>query len=63
MFPVAESFHFFKGWADLCLHLIKQCGPESVAEIGIVEIIDIAPETVITVSAFRDETMDVRVPF
>lgn len=63
VFPVAESFHLFKGWADFCLHLIKQGGPESVAEIGIVEIIDIAPETVITVPAFRDETMDVGVPF
>ena len=60
---ITESFNLFKGWADFGFHFIKQGGPESVAQIGIAEMIDIAPETVVTVAAFRDETMDMRVPF
>ena len=54
---------FFKGRADFCLHLIKQGGTESVAEISVVEMTDIAPETVIAVPAFRNETMDMGIPF
>lgn len=63
MFLITESFHLIKGRADLCLHLIKKGGTESVAEIGVVEITDIAPETVAAVPAFRNETMDMGVPF
>lgn len=63
MFLITESFHLFKGRADFCLHLIKQGSTESVAQISEVEIIDFAPETVIAVPAFRNETMDMGVPF
>ena len=63
MLLITESFYLFKGWTDFGFHFIKQGGPESIAQIVIVEIIDIAPETVVTVATFRDETMDMRVPF
>lgn len=63
MFLITESFHLIKGRADLCLHLIKKGGTESVAEIGVVEITDIAPETVAAVPAFRNETMDMGASF
>lgn len=36
---------------------------ESIAEIGIVEVIDAAPETVIAVAAFRNQAVDMWVPF
>lgn len=63
MLLITEGFYLFKGWTDFAFHFIKQCGPESVAQIIIVEMIDIAPETVVTVATFRDETMDMWVPF
>ena len=34
-----------------------------VSTESIVEMIDITPESIITVTAFRDETMDMRIPF
>lgn len=46
----------------ICLQL-SQSGTGSVAEIRVVEIMDIAPETVIAVPAFRNETMDMGIPF
>ena len=36
---------------------------ESIAKESIVEMRDITPESIITVTAFRDETMDMRIPF
>ena len=36
---------------------------ESIAKESIVEMGDITPESIITVTAFRDETMDMRIPF
>jgi len=39
------------------------CGAEGIAEKSIVEIVDIAPEAVVTVAAFGNEAMDVGIPF
>ena len=62
VFPVAEGFYFFKGRTDFCLHLIKQDGTEGIAQVSVVEMIDIAPETIVTVPAFGNETVDMWVP-
>lgn len=58
MFLVAEGFYFFKGWEDFSFHFIKQGGAESDAQVGVVKVAGIAPETVITITAFRNEAMD-----
>ena len=45
--------------------LRKSCGrpsSESIAEAGIVEVIDIAPETIIAVTTFRNKAVYVRIP-
>ena len=63
MFLVTTGFHLFERRTGSGLHLIKQGGTESVAEISVVEMIDIAPEPVIAVPAFRNETMDMGIPF
>ena len=63
MFLVTTGFHLFERRTDSGLHLMKQGGTESVAEISVVEMIDIAPEPVNAVSAFRNETMDMGIPF
>jgi len=39
------------------------CGAEGIAEKSIVEIVDIAPEAVVTVATFGNEAMDVWIPF
>ena len=63
MLLVAESLNLFKRWSELSLHFIKKGSTESIAEISIVEMIYAAPETVIAVTTFGNETVDVRVPF
>ena len=40
----------------------QQGSAESIAEVGIVEVIDIAPETIIAVTTFRNKAVYVRVP-
>ena len=63
MFPVASGLNFFKGRTDFCFHFIKKRSPKGVAKISIVKMSDAAPEAVMAVSAFRNETMDVGIPF
>ena len=63
MFKIATCRNFFKGRADAEQHFLKESGTESIAKESIVEMRDITPESIITVTAFRDETMDMRIPF
>ena len=63
LFLVAEGLYFFKRGSDLSLHFIEKRGTESVTEERIIKIFYITPETVIAVTAFGNETVDVRVPF
>ncbi len=62
VFPVTAGFHLFEGRAEFFPHFIQQGGAESIAEVGIVEVIDLAPETVIAIAAFRNQAVDVGVP-
>ena len=36
---------------------------ESIAEVGIVKVIDITPKTVIAVAALRNQAVDMWIPF
>lgn len=63
VFPVAAGFDFFKGGANPGFHFIEQGGTEGVTEECIVKVIDVAPKPIITVSPFRNEAVDVRIPF
>ena len=63
MFPVAAGFDFFKRGSDFSLHFIEQGSAESVTKERIVKIIDVTPESIVTVAAFRNEAVDMRVPF
>ena len=62
VFPVTAGFHLFEGRAEFFPHFIQQGGAESIAEVGIVEVIDLAPETVIAIAAFGNQAVDVGVP-
>ena len=63
VFPVAASLHLFKRRADLSLQFIQESSTESVAQISIVEMMSLAPESIVAVTALRNKTMDMRVPF
>ncbi len=63
MLPAALGFNLFKGRSDFCFHFIEKRSPKGIAKEGIVKVIDIPPEAIIAVSAFRDETVDMRIPF
>ena len=60
---VAGGFDFFEGRAKLGFHLIQESSAKSVTEIGVVKMFHITPEAIITVSTFRDETVNVWIPF
>lgn len=62
VFPVAAGFHLLERRADFGLHFIEQGGAGGISKVGVVEVPDVAPEPVVTVTAFRDEAVDVRVP-
>lgn len=63
VFPVAAGFYRFKGRADLSFHFIEKCSAESVAQESVIKVMDITPETIVAVTAFGNEAMDMRVPF
>lgn len=59
---VTLGFHFFERGTDPVFQFIEQSGAERITEIVIVEMFDMTPEAVITVTAFRKKTVDVRIP-
>ena len=63
VFPVTTGLYFFERGTDPGFQFTQQGSAESIAEVGIVEVIDIAPETIIAVTAFRNKAVYVRIPF
>ena len=59
---IAGSFYLFKGRTEPALHFIKEGCAESIPEKSIVEVPYSTPVSVITVTPFGDQTMDVGVP-
>ena len=60
---VAFRFYFFKGRTYFVFHFIEESRAESIAEIVVVKVFYMTPETVITVTAFGKKAVDVRIPF
>ena len=52
MDPVHSCFYFFEGGTETLLHKVEEDSAESIAEVGIVEVADIAPCAVIGNTAF-----------
>lgn len=63
MVVVAFGFYLFERRADDGLHFIQECGTESIAQKGVVKVSDMTPKSIITKTAFGDETVDMRIPF
>lgn len=60
---VAFSFYFFKGRSDFAFHFIEESSTESIAEIVVVKVFDMTPETIITVATFGKDAVYVGIPF
>ena len=60
---VAFRFYFLKGRTYFVFHFIEESCAESISQIVVVKVLYMAPEAVITVTAFGKETVDVRIPF
>ena len=60
---VDKGFGLFEGWPDPLLHFVKENGLESLAQVGIIEMLHRAPESFVREAAFGDEAVDMRVPF
>ena len=63
MDTVHASLDLFKRRTDLFFHQVEQDCTESIAKIGIVEMADMTPGTVIGNTAFGEETVDMGIPF
>lgn len=62
MLPVTTGFGLFEGRADPGFHFIKKRSTESITEIGVIKVFNMAPEAVITETAFGDKAVDMRIP-
>lgn len=65
LFVVVITFglHFFKRRTKDGFHLIEESSAKSITKKGVVKMLDGLPETIITKTTFRDEAVNVRVPF
>lgn len=63
VFTITTGFYFFKGRPNPVFQFIEESGTENFAEKGIVKMGNVTPKAVITVTAFGNKAVDVRVPF
>lgn len=52
VFLVAAGLYFFKGRTDLRFHFIQQSSAEGITEVSVIEVVDLAPESIVTIAAF-----------
>ena len=60
---ITFGFYFFERGTDFGFHFIKQSGTESISQIVVMKVGDVAPKPVITITAFGNQTMNMRIPF
>ena len=63
VFLVTKGFYIFKSRADPFFHFVEEGSAEGKPEEGVVKIIDIAPKSVVTVTAFGNEAVDTMTSF
>ena len=51
--------NLFKRRIDQGLHFIEKSSAESVTEVSIVEMLNVTPEAVVAVAAFRNKAVDI----
>ena len=63
MLGVTFRFYFFERRSNPVFQFIEKSSTESVAEIVVVKVFYMTPETVITVTAFGKKAVNVGIPF
>ena len=63
MLRVAFRFDFFKRRSDPDFQFIEKSRAESISQIVVVKVFYMAPEAVITVTAFGKDAVDMGIPF
>ena len=63
MLEITGSLYFLERGTKFKFYFIKKGSTESITQEIVVEMVDIAPKAIITVTAFRNKTMDMRIPF
>ena len=62
MLEITGSLYFLERGTKFKFYFIKKGSTESITQEIVVEMVDIAPKAIITVTAFRNKTMDMRIP-
>ena len=63
MLGVTFRFYFFERRSNPVFQFIEKSSTESVAEIVVVKVFYMTPESIITVAAFGKEAVNVGIPF
>ena len=56
-------FHLFEGRTDLRFQFVQESGAEGIAQVSVVKVGQLTPEAVIRITTFRDQAMDMWIPF
>ena len=62
MLGITGSLYFLERRTKFKFHFIKKGSAESITQEIVVEMVDVAPKAIIAVTAFRNKTMDMRIP-
>ena len=62
MLGITGSLYFLERRTKFKFHFIKKGSAESITQEIVVERVDLAPKAIIAVTAFRNKTMDMRIP-
>ena len=60
---ITGSLYFFKRRAEMSFQFIEKSSAKGIAKVRVIEVLNISPEAIITVASFRDQAMDMRIPF
>lgn len=63
MIRITFRFYFFKGRSKFGFQFIKKCSAKSITQVRVVKMFYMTPKAIVTVSAFGNQTVNVRVPF
>ena len=63
MDPVHFCLYLFEGRTDLRFQFVQESGAKGIAQVSVVKVGHLAPEAVIRKTTFRDQTVDMGIPF
>lgn len=61
MLGMPDSLYFLEKETKFKFHFIKKGSAESITQVIVGEMVDVAPKAIIAVTVFRNKTMDMRI--